>query len=103
MSNAETMRKIIDLVHENPQHNILLESKSKQHPLEDHPYHKKTEAALKYVIKDAGEAAKAMKDHSPKSESKYLDQVNDASTVLSWRKKHGMPDWYKEKYGHKKD
>ena len=56
-------------------------------PLAGHPYHSKTDAELHYIIKDAGEAAVAMKDHSPKSEAKYLDQVNDASTVLHHRKK----------------
>ena len=71
---------------------------STRHPLENHPYHNKTDAELRYIAKDAGEAARAMKNHSPQAE-KYLDQVNDASTVLNFRK-NGMPDWYKEKYGH---
>ncbi len=56
-------------------------------PLRGHDYHGKTDAELHYIIKDAGEAAKAMRDHSPKSESKYLDQVNDAHTVLGYRKR----------------
>jgi hypothetical protein len=43
-------------------------------PLKGHPYHEKSEDELRYIIKDANEAARAMKDHSPKSESKYLDQ-----------------------------
>lgn len=58
-------------------------------PLEGHPYHNKTDAQLLYIIKDAGEAAKAMKGHDPKAEAKYLDQVNDASTVLYYRRKNG--------------
>lgn len=58
-------------------------------PLKGHPYHKKTDAELKYIQKDAAEAAKAMKGHSPRSEAKYLDQVNDASTVLHYRSKGG--------------
>lgn len=58
-------------------------------PLKDHPYHTKSDSELHFIIKDAGEAAKAMKDHSPKSEAKYLDQVNDASTVLHYRKNGG--------------
>ena len=58
-------------------------------PLKGHPYHKKSDAELRYIQKDAGEAAKAMKGHSPKSEAKYLDQVNDASTVLHYRSKGG--------------
>lgn len=55
-------------------------------PLADHPYHKKTDAELKYIIKDAGKSAKDFKGE--KSEAKYLDQVNDASTVLYYRKTH---------------
>lgn len=55
-------------------------------PLKDHPYHSKSEAELRYIIKDAGEAARSMKNHDSKSEGKYLDQVNDASTVLNYRK-----------------
>jgi hypothetical protein len=58
-------------------------------PLKDHPYHKKTDAELRYIQKDAAEAAKAMQGHAPKSEAKYLDQVNDASTVLHYRSKGG--------------
>jgi hypothetical protein len=55
-------------------------------PLKGHPYHSKTDAELHYIVKDAAEAARAMKDHDPKAEAKYLDQVNDASTVLHHRK-----------------
>jgi len=59
-------------------------------PLEGHPYHSKTDAELRYIQRDAAEAAKAMQGHSPRSESKYLDQVNDASTVLYHRKTQAM-------------
>ncbi|MFZ9589124.1 MAG: hypothetical protein ACO28V_05290, partial [Chitinophagaceae bacterium] len=76
---------------------------SQQHPIEGHEYHKKSDAELRYIMKDAGAAAKAMKDHSPRAESKYLDQVNDASTVLSFRQRNGTPTWYKKKYGHVKE
>ena len=76
----------------------LEEGNSKRHPLEGHAYHSKSNSSLRYIIKDASEAARAMKDHSPTSESKYLDQANDASTVLGYRQKNGMPDWYKERY-----
>ena len=58
-------------------------------PLKGHPYHKKSDAELRYIQKDAAEAAKAMKGHAPNSEAKYLDQVNDASTVLYYRGKGG--------------
>ena len=58
-------------------------------PIAGHPYHKKSDAALRYIIKDAGEAAKAMQGHDKKAEAKYLDQVNDASTVLNFRRRGG--------------
>jgi hypothetical protein len=58
-------------------------------PIKGHSYHTKSDEALRYIIKDAGEAARAMRGHSPKSEAKYLDQVNDASTVLNYRKQGG--------------
>ena len=58
-------------------------------PIAGHPYHKKNDAELRYIIKDAGEAAKAMRGHDKKAEAKYLDQVNDASTVLNYRRRGG--------------
>jgi len=73
---------------------------SQQHPLEDHPYHRKTNAQLIYIGKDAHAAAEAMKGHNTEKENKYRDQANDAATVRHFRKKSGMPDWYKKKYGH---
>jgi hypothetical protein len=59
-------------------------------PLQGHPYHDKTDDQLKYIIKDAGEAARAQKGMS--SEGKYLDQVNDATTVLYHRKKQQVKE-----------
>ena len=56
-------------------------------PLDGHPYHNKSDAELKYIIKDAGEAAQAMRGQDSKAENKYLDQVNDASTILAYRQK----------------
>ena len=55
-------------------------------PLHGHPYHAKTDEMLRYIIKDAGEAAQCVRDISPVCEAKYLDQVNDACTVLHYRK-----------------
>lgn len=55
-------------------------------PLEGHPYHNMTNAQLLYIIKDAGEAARCMRDVNYDAECKYLDQVNDACTVLSFRR-----------------
>ena len=76
---------------------------SQRHPLEGHEYHKKTDAELKYIAKDAHEAAESMKGHNTSAENKYRDQVNDSATVRHWRKEHGMPDWYKKKYEHMKE
>jgi hypothetical protein len=57
-------------------------------PLKGHDYHTKTDAELRYIRKDAGEAARLQKGMS--SEPKYLDQVNDAETVLHYRSKGGQ-------------
>lgn len=56
-------------------------------PLKGHTYHTKTDAELRYIRKDAGQAARVQKGMS--SEPKYLDQVNDAETVLHYRSKGG--------------
>lgn len=53
--------------------------------LRGHPYHGKTDAELRYIIQDAGEAARAMRGHNAQAEGKYLDQVNDASSILHYR------------------
>lgn len=47
-------------------------------------YRSKTDAELHYIIQDAGETARIQRGMS--SEGKYLDQVNDASTVLNERR-----------------
>lgn len=70
-------------------------------PLEGHPYHNKSDAELRYIIKDAGEAARAsrgLSSYNPNSgkredtEGKYADQVNDASTVLAYRRSSAASD-----------
>lgn len=61
-------------------------------PLAGHDYHSKNDDELKYIIKDASDAAKAMKDHDTKAEAKYLDQVNDATTILAHRKSKNKTD-----------
>jgi len=76
---------------------------SQRHPLEGHEYHKKTNAELEYIAKDAHKAAEAMKSHNTTAENKYRDQANDSATVRHFRKTSGMPDWYKKKYGHMKE
>jgi hypothetical protein len=54
-------------------------------------YATKTDDELRYIIEDASGAALAMRGHSPASEEKYLDQVNDASTIL-YRRRHGLDE-----------
>jgi hypothetical protein len=56
-------------------------------PLKGHVYHTKSDAELRGIVKDAGETARVQKGMS--SEGKYLDQMNDASTVLHYRSKGG--------------
>lgn len=73
---------------------------SQRHPLEGHEYHRKTNAELEYIAKDAHKAAEAMKSHNTDAENKYRDQANDSATVRYYRQKHGMQPWYKKKYGH---
>ncbi len=73
---------------------------SQRHPLEGHEYHRKTNAELEYIAKDAHKAAEAMKSHNTAAENKYRDQANDSATVRYFRQKNGMPNWYKKKYGH---
>jgi hypothetical protein len=55
-------------------------------PLLGHAYHDKSSAQLLYIVKDAGEAAQAMRGMDTAAECKYLDQVNDACTVLRYRR-----------------
>jgi hypothetical protein len=76
---------------------------SQRHPLEGHEYHKKSNAELEYIAKDAHKAAEAMKSHNTTAENKYRDQANDSATVRHYRKTNGMPEWYKKKYGHMKE
>ena len=74
---------------------------SQRHALDGHDYHKKPDHHLRHIMKDAGEAAKnAQGMGDSKGEGKYRDQVNDAATVLHFRKQNGMPAWYRKKYGH---
>ena len=64
-------------------------------PIKGHSYHSKSDDALRYIIQDARAAAMAMRGWNDQAEAKYLDQVNDACTVLAYRaakehrKRHG--------------
>lgn len=50
-------------------------------------YSDKTEAELRFILKDAGEAARNMRGFDYAAECKYLDQVNEAATELARRAK----------------
>ena len=60
-------------------------------PIPNHPYHAKSDDELRYIIKDAGEAASAAQGMG-KLETKYNDQINDAATVLGYRDRGGQSD-----------
>lgn len=53
--------------------------------LPEHRYHTLTVAELLYTARDAHAAAKNFQGWNPEAECKYLDQVNDACTVLAYR------------------
>jgi len=63
--------------------------KKEYHVLPGHPYHHKTDAELRYIMKDAAEAEKAIGAHDKKAMWKYGDQQNDAATVLGYRQRGG--------------
>jgi hypothetical protein len=46
----------------------------------------KTTPQLEFIIKDAQEAALAMRGVNEAAEKKYLDQINDATTELNRRR-----------------
>jgi hypothetical protein len=50
------------------------------------PLRNKSDAELQYILKDASEAARAMRGYDSTAEAKYLDQINDASTELYYRR-----------------
>lgn len=56
-------------------------------PLPGHAYHDKNDAELRFIVKDAHEAACAVRSHDARAEAKYLDQINDACTILNWRRR----------------
>ena len=57
--------------------------------LNGHPYHNNSDESLRYIIMDANEAAKCAHEMGNCfAENRYLDQVNDASTILYYRQKN---------------
>jgi len=101
--NYNRYKKVADKLNKEEVEQIEEGRPSQRHPLEGHEYHKKTDAELVYIAKDAHKAAEAMKSHNTTAENKYRDQANDSATVRYFRQKNGMPDWYKKKYGHVKE
>ncbi len=66
-------------------------------PLKGHPYHGKSDAELEYIVQDARAAAMAMRGWDDKAEAKYLDQLNDAFTVMGYR----VAKEYRRRHGSK--
>ena len=54
---------------------------SQRHPLKGHEYHKKSNAELIGIAKDAHAAAEAMKGHSPQAENIYRDWETDRKST----------------------
>lgn len=55
--------------------------------LKNQHFYRKSDAELHYIIRDAGQAAELARGFDSVAECKYLDQVNDACTVLYSRRK----------------
>lgn len=51
----------------------------------DHRFHTLTVSELLFVARDAHEAAKNFQGWNVEAECKYLDQVNDACSVMAYR------------------
>lgn len=66
-------------------------------PMPDHEYHAKSDAMLRYIIKDAGTAAEAMRGVNVDAECKYLDQMNDACTILHYRRQLARANYWRIK------
>jgi hypothetical protein len=56
-------------------------------PIPSHPYHELPSESLRDIATDAKLAAKATQDYDAVASCKYLDQMNDAVTVLAYRKR----------------
>jgi hypothetical protein len=52
--------------------------------LQNASYWHKSDVELLFIIDDASATARCMRGFDPRAEAKYLDQVNDACTVLAW-------------------
>ena len=96
LTNNEVVREFNEWMEQFDVSNVLSENDIDEarlfKPLKGHQYHTYTNGQLKYVIQDAHEAAQAMKDHDPKAEAKYLDQMNDAHTILGYRNHGGKQE-----------
>lgn len=48
-------------------------------------YFSKSDDELRFILRDASEAAEAMRHFDRAAECKYLEQIDDAATVLAQR------------------
>lgn len=63
-------------------------TKKTYRPLAGHTYHDRTDEELQFIIRDASLAAIAMRSlDNRQAEDKYLDQANDAATILGYRRR----------------
>ena len=88
MLRAKKKRDSVKLKNEGPLDWSRVDKRHRP-PIAEHPFHKLDNMKLRYIQKDAGEAAKAMRGHDKRAEAKYLDQVNDATTILHYRSRGG--------------
>jgi len=61
--------------------------KSTRPALTNSSYWQKSDAVLRFILKDASEAADAMLGMDDAAEAKYLEQMADAETVLAARRR----------------
>lgn len=52
---------------------VVRRARARRLTLQNQSYVDKTDEELRFIIKDAGEAARNMRDVDPKAEAKYLD------------------------------
>jgi len=69
---------------------LFEQAKKLHHILPGHPYHHKSDAELHYILRDAGEAEKAIGQHDKSAMWKYGDQQNDAASILGYRQRGGQ-------------
>ena len=60
-------------------------ARASRYCLTNQDYSKKSDDELRFILRDASEAADAMRGWDDAAEAKYLEQIDDAATVLAER------------------